>query len=174
MHKLALVVIAVVGACGDSSKTSVDASTNHDAPGDTAGSGSGSGSASGTAKTHTLFLQLEGVTVVPGVDDGTTDHSTIIPHGATLKPWRMGDASRATEISALTTEIRGILAPYDIAVVTTRPAGGPYHEMIVTDDSATVLGTATACASPGPAAPAPRCARSVVPALPCPRRSGAG
>lgn len=140
MHKLCLVVIALIGACGDSSTGSVDAATQHDAPGDSAGSGSGSGSGSGTALTHTLFLETEGVMVTPGADDATTNTSSIPAHAAMLNPWRMGDAQRTTEIAALQAQIAGILAPYDITVTTTRPASGTYHEVIITDAQGIAIG----------------------------------
>ncbi len=92
------------------------------------------------AKSHTMFLQTEGVTVTPGSDDATTNKSSIPSAAATLQPWLVGDVDRATKIAQQAALIAGILAPYNISVVTTRPAAGPYDMIVITDDTAVKLG----------------------------------
>ena len=151
MRNLSLLMLVLV-ACGDGGNAAVDAphadgagsgSGSGYGSGSGSGSGAGSGTGSGTAKSHTLFLQPEGVTFTPGANDATHDTSSLPAHPVTLSRWRANDASRTPEVAALEAQIAGVLAPYDIVVTTSRPASGAYHEIIVTDDKPSVL------ASPG-------------------------
>lgn len=139
MRTVGMVVMSVVAACGGDSKTP-DAAVVHDAAADATHADAPPWQPPGMSKTHTVFLQLEGASVTIGADDATMDKSSVAMTAGTLKPWRMGDASRTTELASLVTEIGGIVAPYNITLVTTRPASGTYHEVIVTDDNATPLG----------------------------------
>ena len=97
------------------------------------------------AKNHTLFLQLDGVTVTPGSgpdsvsEDAVANTTMLVTAPATLGPWLAGDVDRATKIGSLLDQIQVVIAPYNITLVTTRPASGPYEMVVVTDDPATNL-----------------------------------
>jgi hypothetical protein len=93
-----------------------------------------------SAPVHTLFINTDGVTLMPGNDDATTNQSGLASHATTLAPWMMNDAARATKIGGMLTEVQTILAPYDITVVGTRPSTGDYDMFVITDSDATGLG----------------------------------
>src|SRR4051794_16328549 len=114
--RTALVVVAVLGACGDDGGAKPDAPGAIDAP----------SHHTGTAMAHTLFLATEGLTLSPG-DDATMDQSTFVTVPKPLVGFLVSDPDRATRIAELVTELETILAPYDISIVNTRPASGPYH-----------------------------------------------
>lgn len=84
------------------------------------------------AGTTTLFLNFDGATLTKGFPDDPVNNisSLIRPPGHTVPPWRDGVAARDASIATITAGARAILAPYDVNVVTTRPAAGPY-EMIM-------------------------------------------
>jgi len=141
-----LAMLLVLAACGggsdnppDAATTVIDAATPLDAPRDAAPDAPPVNIAK--AKAHTLFLNVDGATVKPGADDATTDASSIVSASTTFAPWFANDADRTTKIQGVVATISATLSPYDITVVTTRPAAGPYHEILVTDDVATKIHT---------------------------------
>ncbi len=92
------------------------------------------------AMTHTLYLNAEGVTLVPGEDDATTNRSAIPPQAVSLGAFLRDDSERQTKIDAIVMQLHAILAPYNIDIVTTRPATGSYQMIVMTDDPASALG----------------------------------
>jgi hypothetical protein len=106
------------------------------------GGGGGSGSNAGggvdaaidgpaaCASGRVVFLQFEGaaLTQATTASDATTNQAVWLGVGsATLPQFRPGATDRATQIADTVADIKTALAGFpDIAVVTTRPAAGPY------------------------------------------------
>jgi hypothetical protein len=118
-----LLVVILVAACGGGggshdpdARGAADAPMTADAPGATAG--------------HVVYLAFDGENVMPGADDPIHD-TTPLPSKAYTAKYLPSDAARATKIAAIVDEARAILAPYDIALVTTRPASGTYDLIVV-------------------------------------------
>ena len=122
--------IGLVG-CGDSGNKTADAQLDGPAHGDAAIDAPAF--VPGAAMSHTLFLQTEGVLLVLGNSDATMNKSPLLTSDQTLASWRGSDAQRTTELAGIVTQMRTVLAPYHIDVVTTRPALGPYDMIIATD-----------------------------------------
>ena len=79
---------------------------------------------------HTYYLNFEGQALTAGNDDPTTNTSSILINPFTAPPYLMNDAQRTTKIAAIVSEVQTILAPYDLAVTTTRPASGTYDMLV--------------------------------------------
>jgi hypothetical protein len=79
---------------------------------------------------HTLFLQFEGQALSPGVDDPAANRSSLLSGSVAIPAYLAGDPQRAAKLQALVAETASILAPYDILLVTSRPASGSY-DMVV-------------------------------------------
>jgi hypothetical protein len=94
----------------------------------------------GTALDHVLFVNTEGVDLHPGAEDATLNVSSIISAPETARPFAATSGDRADQIAAIVGEAQAILAPYDIEVVTVRPATGPYHQIVLTDSHPQELG----------------------------------
>jgi hypothetical protein len=95
--------------------------------------GCGGSSAAGpnpASGANVFFLRFEGQTLTPGVDDPVTNTSSLLSNSVTFPAYLAADAQRATKIQAIVHEVEAILAPYDIAVVTTRPASGAYDMLV--------------------------------------------
>jgi len=92
--------------------------------------------------THKVFLQFEGVTLTHAeISDATQNRSSVIDEKvtATIPAWRPEDPEREAHIQAVVCSLRETLYPYDVEVVTTRPASGDY-EMVVLGGRGTDLG----------------------------------
>jgi len=79
---------------------------------------------------NVYYLNFEGQTLTPGADNPATNTSELLSGSVSLPAYLAGDAQRATKIQTIVHEVEAILAPYDIAVVTSRPASGAY-DMVV-------------------------------------------
>ena len=133
-----LALLAACGGSGDHMSAGIDAPVStHDAPAETHDAPANT---MPTAPVHTLFVNTEGVTIKAGSTDATRDQSDIVLQMATLKPWMMADANRATKIADLMTELQTIVAPYDVTVVNTRPTSGDYDMFVITDSDGTAAG----------------------------------
>src|SRR4026207_1132801 len=80
-----------------------------------------------TAGAHKVFLNFDGVTLTKGTgaNDSVTNVVTFcigVPTPATSTPWRMGAGDRATQIADAVCAIRQSFFPFDVEMVTTRPA----------------------------------------------------
>jgi hypothetical protein len=75
---------------------------------------------------RTLFINFEGAVLDPGYSDATVNKTPLIAKRSTL-PAFSGSSDLRTSIVATLTEALG---SYDLAIVTVRPATGPY-DMIV-------------------------------------------
>jgi len=136
-----LLALAVFG-CGSNNAPAPDAPARADA--------------SSGARTHTLYLNfgdpaMHGVTLAPGsADDATQNISSLVTSPTTLSPYLGSAADRATQITDLVAEVTNILAPYDIAVVTTQPTSGTYMMIVSTDTPSSTL-DCTNCPALAPA-----------------------
>jgi hypothetical protein len=89
-------------------------------------------SAGGTGGTHKLFLNFESQELTAGaVNDATQNTTTIVSATVTSPPWFDGAATRDDLITLVVDNVTALLAPFDIEVVTTRPAAGPYTMMVL-------------------------------------------
>lgn len=79
---------------------------------------------------HVVYLAFDGETVMPGADDPLHD-TTPLPSKAYTAKYLPNDAARATKIDAIVAEARAIVAPYDLAFVTTRPSSGSYDLIVL-------------------------------------------
>lgn len=121
--RASLLVLILAAACGGGggshdpdARGAADAPVTADAPAAAAG--------------HVVYLAFDGETVTPGTDDPVKTTSPL-PSKAYTAKYLPNDAARTTKIDAIVTEVRAILAPYDVALVTTRPASGSYDLIVV-------------------------------------------
>ncbi len=98
------------------------------------------GGSSGAAKTHTLFLNFEGVTLSKGTDDETANTSSLLGNPATFMAYDPVDPGRTSKLDDITADATDVLAPYDILVTTERPPNGPYAMIVFTDDAGFAVG----------------------------------
>ncbi len=106
---------------------------------------------------HQLFLQFEGQTLTPSSSDNALINATVdIDAVRTIPAFDVGAADRDTKIAAVVAAVTEILAPYNVDVVTARPAAGPY-DMIVIGGTGTDVGEAAGV----PAIFAPDCRAAV-------------
>jgi hypothetical protein len=91
--------------------------------------------------TKAVFMNFEGVAVThAAVDDATLNRSSVVSVSATLPRYLKNDQMRATKIASIVSEVRQILAPYNVVIVTTRPPSGTYHMMVFTDAAGSAIG----------------------------------
>jgi len=145
--------LAIAGACGDDSQgmapdsavdrpmidaaidgaidaavdaRAVDASATDAMPG-------GCGMRDGGTPTgaHLLYLVYDGVMLMSGnCDDSRTNCTSLATANTTVTPFEATRANRQQFLDDITAAIRQQLAPYDIEVVTTRPASGDYRMIV--------------------------------------------
>ncbi len=133
---LALAMSAACGDNGEVGEVPVDASPQPD----------------GRAHvTTTVFLNFDGARLTKDYpNDATADISLYVrPPGVTIPPWRDGLPARAASVAAITQRIRGLLAPYDIDVVSTRPAAGTYNMIVFGGQARDLFGAGTMDMVPG-------------------------
>ena len=111
-----------------------------DGPGTDAAIDGPPGTVTGTALSHTLYINAEGVTLVPGSDDATMNKMSTISSSHAAVKWLANDAQRTTKIANLVTQVQATLAPYNVSIVSTRPAAGPYDMLVITDSTAQSFG----------------------------------
>jgi hypothetical protein len=79
---------------------------------------------------NVYYLNFEGQTLTPGADDPVTNTSQLLAGTVTLPAYLAGDPQRVAKIQAIVNDVESILQPYDITVVTTRPASGRYDMLV--------------------------------------------
>jgi hypothetical protein len=95
---------------------------------------------SAVSTSHTLFINFDGVTVMPGADDPATNTSSIPTAVSTIGGYAPTSIDRTTAIAAVVGDLTAILAPYKLDVVTARPPHGTYDMIVVTTDTAASVG----------------------------------
>jgi hypothetical protein len=113
-------LLVVVAACGGSSTPKPDA-----AP-----------------PPFTLYLNFEGVTLEPstGTDDAATNMSVLVTSETTVPPYLVGVADRDTTIATIVTNTQARFAPFNVSVVTDRPAGLDYFMIVFTGAPSVIFG----------------------------------
>jgi hypothetical protein len=79
---------------------------------------------------HVYFLQFEGQALTPGADNPTANVSQLVSQSVTIPPYLSGDAQRASKVQGIVAEVSTLLAPFDIAIVTSRPSTGAYDMLV--------------------------------------------
>jgi hypothetical protein len=83
-----------------------------------------------------LYLAFDGVTLHPGsFSDSWTETTSVLDADMTLPPYLDGHADRQARIDAIVAETGVRLAPFDVEIVTTRPAAPPFFEIVFTGNS---------------------------------------
>jgi hypothetical protein len=75
---------------------------------------------------HVIYLNFEGGTIYPGNDDATNNVSSQPNVTTMIPPFLAFDADRDARIAKVVALVTETFAPFDVAIVTTRPAAGPY------------------------------------------------
>lgn len=131
-RRLLCVTLAALAlaACGDNGGTVDSGAPQRDAGPDAT-----------TAAPTVLYLAFDGATLTKGTDDPVADVSLLIrPGGATVPPWRAAAPDRAARVAAVAAGVTAVLAPYNVDVVTTRPAAGPYDMVVFGGESLALFG----------------------------------
>jgi hypothetical protein len=122
------------GEPGSTGSTGPD-SAGTDGPAESSGSTSGDNAECG----QVIFLNFDGVTLVPGGDDATDNRSPLVVEETVLAPYAGDDRG---EILAV---VEDQWAPFDVCIVDERPGEGPYTMAVVTPTNIlgeTIWGTA--------------------------------
>jgi MYXO-CTERM domain-containing protein len=82
--------------------------------------------AAARAQSRTVYLNKNGVSLTPGVNDARTNRSSIIPMAATVPAW----AASPTLWSKTVTCLREMFAPFDVAITETDPGTLPHIEAV--------------------------------------------
>ena len=80
---------------------------------------------------HVVYLNFGGQGITAGAaDDPVNNVSLTATHDGTIRAWQQGFADQKMSEDDITSSLIGVLAPYNIRIVTTRPAT-PGYDMIV-------------------------------------------
>jgi MYXO-CTERM domain-containing protein len=83
--------------------------------------------ASGTrAQTRTVYLNKSGITVSPGSNDSRANKSSLVTKPSTIAPWNTTPQVWSQTVTCL----KGIFAPFDIAITETDPGTVPHIEAV--------------------------------------------
>lgn len=146
--RLVLTAALVASGCGVQLEDAANQGGDGVDAGSTGGDGGGGGvlpdaglDAPACANGRVVYLNFEGVALVRNPSDATQNHASwmTINNGA-APAYRANSSTRDADIQAITTGIRQQLAAFPIAVVTERPAAGPYV-MIVFGGTAQNVGS---------------------------------
>jgi hypothetical protein len=81
--------------------------------------------------TNTVYLNFEGAEIVPGpMTNAPTNEVAFIQQRERIAPYIERDANRTQRISTIVGYVGGIFAPFDLDIVTMRPAQGPYTMIV--------------------------------------------
>jgi uncharacterized protein (TIGR03382 family) len=78
------------------------------------------------ATTRTIYLNKDGVTVFPGVNDARTNHSSVAPLPVYITPWDIDDEMWADTVSCM----RELYDRFDVDIVTEDPGDVPHLEAV--------------------------------------------
>ena len=105
----------------------------------------GSGAGAVTALSRTVYLNKNGVTLTPGVNDSRLNRSTIVTQQTTIPPWNVTAATWTATVTCM----REVFAPFNISIVETDPGDVPHIEAVF-GGTPTQLGLATNLAGVSP------------------------
>jgi hypothetical protein len=90
---------------------------------------------------YILYLNTEGVTLTKGSPSSSANMSDLIAAAdVTVPPFLPGDPNRLVFIDQIVRGVQGVLAPYSLDIVTTRPASGDYYMFVLGGDGMTISG----------------------------------
>lgn len=105
------------------------------------------------ASCHILFLNFDGVILTAGADHAPTNVSSIVSGQSPMIPaFRVTSGTRLQTIQAFQSQIQTALAPYGVAVTTTRPTSGDY-DMIVFGGAPADIGAPSGVVAMAPSSP---------------------
>lgn len=157
-------VLGVLAACGDDGgSATIDAPSGIDAPSDVATDAPPAFDCNTPSTgTHTIFLSFEGVTLTRATSDAMLNNFAAVDASrttATIPAWKAAALSRDMMIRTVTCTVREVLLPFDVKIVTTRPASGNYEMVVIGGGPADLgynIGTSSAISLIG----VPDCAHS--------------
>ena len=108
-----------------------------------AATGAGTGSALATSRT--VYLNKNGVTLTPGVNDARLNRSTVVTQQVAIPAWNVS----ATTWNATVSCMREVFAPFNITITETDPGDVPHIEAVF-GGTPTQLGLASTLAGVSP------------------------
>jgi hypothetical protein len=98
----------------------------------------------GAGGNRTLYLNFDGVALVtdPLNNDSRTNHTFLVPASVTVPQFLAGSGQRTATIAGIVAQLRDVLGPYDVQVVTDRPttAGAEYLMVVFGGTSNAITG----------------------------------
>jgi MYXO-CTERM domain-containing protein len=82
--------------------------------------------ASAIAASRTVYLNKNGITLTPGVNDSRLNRSSIPTQQVTIPPWNVSASTWATTVSCM----REIFAPFNVTIVDSDPGDVPHIEAV--------------------------------------------
>jgi hypothetical protein len=101
-----------------------------------------------------VYVVTDGITLAKtsGCDDSRTNCTVnVVADQTVVPPFLPGNPDRDAYIASILTKSQETFAAYSIDFVTTRPATGDYHMIVMGGDPVAVTGTCDTCASLTPA-----------------------
>ena len=83
-------------------------------------------SATARAQSRTLYLNKNGVTISPGVNDARTNKSSIVPSQVSIPPWSVSSSTWAQTVACM----RDMFAPFDVVITETDPGHVSHMEAV--------------------------------------------
>jgi hypothetical protein len=87
---------------------------------------SGDDTAGALAASRTVFLNKNGVTLSPGINDSRINRSTVVAQPTTIPAWNVSASVWADTVSC----IREVFSPFDITIVDADPGNVPHIEAV--------------------------------------------
>ncbi len=84
------------------------------------------GAPAAVAASRTVYLNKNGVTLTPGLNDSRTNRSSIPTQQTTIPPWNVSASTWAATVQCM----REIFAPFNVAIVETDPGNVPHIEAV--------------------------------------------
>jgi MYXO-CTERM domain-containing protein len=105
----------------------------------------GDGTGAATAASRTIYLNKNGVTLTPGVNDARINRSTVVTQQVAIAPWNVSAATWTSTVNC----IREVFAPFNVNIVETDPGNVPHIEAVF-GGTPTQLGLASNLAGVSP------------------------
>jgi MYXO-CTERM domain-containing protein len=105
----------------------------------------GTGTGTALAASRTVYLNKNGVTLTPGVNDARLNRSTVVTQQAAIAPWNVSAATWTATVSCM----REVFAPFNITFTETDPGNVPHIEAVF-GGTPTQLGLASNLAGVSP------------------------
>jgi hypothetical protein len=158
MRIRAAVIVLIAGACGSGSTGKPDGAVAADAPPPIDAAVIDAvppvhcalPPADGGVRNGRIYLAFDGVSLIPsGFDDASVNRSRAITMAVDVPPYLAGAPDRDAQIAVIVSTLGQIFAPWDVEVVTTRPATPPYVMVVFGGDATTIIGGGGMGTTPG-------------------------